>query len=296
MKQILIACGDMDLLRQIAADLPPDTFKPIATRSGAGMVEKLAGRPLALAIVHEALSDQGAGELCAALREQPDAPPILWLSGDAPPAEGDFDRALKYPIPGPVFRNAIAQLTRDAEQSHDLTRWRQFYDELKARLHGIDEQNYFQILGIPSDAPHHLLVRAYDLLSQRYHPDRFRQLRDKKWGKAIHDKATDLFRAMTEAYQVLSDRTLRAQYGQALGRGELRLSAQPTSAAERAPRALTDLGQSAGAKKFLRLAQSDLAGKNIAGALQNLRFAQSMEPDNTAIAERIAALKRGQST
>src|SRR5690554_161374 len=292
MKQILIACGDVELLRRIVADLPPNTFKPIATRTGAGIAQKVAGRDLALAVVHENLADQSAAELCAQLRAQPDGPPILWLSQGTAPQSGAFDRALKYPLPGPVFRNALNQLGAPAESALDLEKWRLFYKEVTARLEQSESQSYFQLLGLSPEAPHHQLVRAYDLLSQRYHPDRYRQFRDKKWGKAIHEKTTDLYTVMTEAYQVLGDRKRRVAYEAALARGQLRPDAKDAASTDRTPRSVIDLGQGAHAKKFLKLAQNDLAGKNLAGALQNLKFALSMEPNNSAIAQKIAELEQ----
>lgn len=292
MKQILIACGDVDLLRRIVSDLPPDSFKPVATRSGAGIAEKVAGRDLALAVVHEQLADQSAAELCAQLRAQPDGPPILWLSSETAPRSGPFARALKYPTPGPVFRNAVNQLLKPAESAQDMDKWRLFYDELNARIEKSGAQSYFQILGLSPEAPHHQLVRAYDLLSQRYHPDRYRQFRDKKWGQAVHEKTTELYKLMTEAYQVLSDRKGRNAYESALTSGELRLDTAGAAAIDRAPKSVIDLGKGVHSKKFLRLAQNDLAGKNLASALQNLKFALSMEPDNTAIAQKVAQVEQ----
>ncbi|AWV90297.1 DnaJ domain-containing protein [Bradymonas sediminis] len=292
MKQILIACGDVDLLRRIVSDLPPGAFKPIATRTGAGIAEKVAGRNLALAIVHEELADQYAAELCAQLRQQPDGPPILWLSSNTAPASGPFDRALKYPVPGPVFRNAVKQLVAPSQSTQDMEKWRLFYNELNARIELGESQSYFQILGLSAEAPHHQLVRAYDLLSQRYHPDRYRQFRDKKWGKAIHEKTTALYKLMTEAYQVLGDRKRRAAYERALADGKLRLDTTETSASERAPKSVIDLGTTTHSKKFLRLAQNDIAGKNLPSALQNLKFALSMEPNNAAIAQKIAQIQQ----
>jgi len=61
MEQILIACGDVDLLRKIAGDLPEGRFKPIATKTGSGIVDKIRGRDVAIAIVHSSLADVAAG-------------------------------------------------------------------------------------------------------------------------------------------------------------------------------------------------------------------------------------------
>ena len=292
MQQILIACGDVDLLRKIASDLPEGKFKPIATKKGAGIAEKIAGRNVALAVIHEQLADGTAAKLCNQLRQLADGPSILWLTSDTPPADGPFDRALRYPVPGPVFRNALRQLAGPDGSGQDLEKWRLFFRELKARLANIEEQNYFQILGLSEGAPHHRLVKAYDLLSQRYHPDRYRQYRQEKWGKAIHEKATQLYKVMTEAYQVLADRKLRAKYDEALSRGELRLSPEDQPGKDSGPKSVVDLGETAASKKFLKLAQSDLAGQNLTSALQNLKFAKSMEPNNSAIAEKIAEVEQ----
>jgi hypothetical protein len=292
MKQILIACGDVELLRKIASDLPQGKFKPIATKKGAGIVEKITGRKVSLAVVHEQLSDGTAATLCTQLRELPDPPSILWLANGSPPSDGPFDAALRYPVPGPVFRNALQKLAGSDVSDQDLEKWRLFFRELKARLADVDEQNYFQILGLPEGAPHHRLVKAYDLLSQRYHPDRYRQYRQEKWGEAIHDKATQLYKVMTEAYQVLADRKLRATYEGVLKRGKIRLSPEDQPGKDSGPKSVVDLGESPASKKFLKLAQSDLAGQNLVSALQNLKFAKSMEPSNSAIAEKIAEVEQ----
>ncbi len=291
MKQILIACGDVELLRKLVSQLPENVFKPIATKTGAGIAKKVAGRDMPLAVVHEELADGTAAQLCAQLQQSANPPSILWLSNGSPPSDGPFDRALKYPVPGPVFRNALVKLAKLGKKEQDMDKWRLFFRELKARLETVDEQNYFEVLGVPTGAPHHRLVKAYDLLSQRYHPDRYRQFRQEKWGKAIHEKATKLYKVMTEAYQVLGDRKLRARYEKALEAGEIRLSSEETSPTDSGPSSLVDIGQTASSKKFLKLAQSDLAGQNLASALQNLKFAKSMEPQNTAIAEKIAELE-----
>lgn len=292
MQQILIACGDVELLRKIVSDLPDGQYKPVATKKAAGIVDKLRGRNVPLAVVHEQLADGSGAQLCVDLRELPDPPAILWLSSDSPPDDGPFDRALKYPVPGPVFRNALDKLASTDDQKEDLDKWKRFYQEIKARLAKVEEQNYFQILRIPEGAPHHRLVQAYDLLSRRYHPDRYRQLRDTKWGKAIHEKATRLYKVMTEAYQVLADRKLRARYERALKDGKLRLSPDEKSGKDSGPSSLVDLAETNSSKKFLKLAQSDLAGQDYQSALQNLQFAKSMEPDNSAIADKIAEVEQ----
>ncbi len=303
MKEILIACGDTDLLRTLVGDLPPDQFKPIATRRGAGIVAKLAGRHLSLAIVHAELEDGAAQQLLTELRAFDAQLPILYLSAQKPPAASSsqsgkqpeeqtlFDTALQYPLPGPVFRNAVRRLTEDQDKTHDLEKWRTFYNEVKQRLEAQPTQNYYAILSVPDDAPHHVLVTAFDALSLRYHPDRYHQFQTERWGKALHEKLVALYKTMTEAYAVLSDRRTRARYQTALENGEIRITLEE-SKAETGPRSIEELATSSSAKRFLRLAQTDIAKNDLISAAQNLNFALSMEPQNAAIAEYLARLQK----
>lgn len=299
MKEILIACGDIDLLRTLVGDLPADQFKPIATRRGSGIVAKLAGRTLSLAIVHAELEDNAAEQLLMELRQFDPQLPILYLTPQKPPTlssqqarEQNYDTALQYPLPAPVLRNAVRRLTENTNQGHDLEKWRAFYNEVKQRLDALPTQNYFAILGVPDNAPHHQLVTAFDALSLRYHPDRYHQFQSERWGKALHEKLVALYKVMTEAYAVLSDRRQRARYEQALENGELRLALEDPAGADKGPRTLEELSQSAASRRFLRLAQTDLAKNDYAAAIQNLTFAQSMEPQNTAIADALAKLQK----
>ncbi len=303
MKEILIACGDIDLLRTLVGDLPADQFKPIATRRGAGIVAKLAGRHLSLAIVHAELEDGAAQQLLAELRNFDAQLPILYLTPQKPPAapspqsgkqpgeQTPFDTALQYPLPGPVFRNAVRRLTENQHKTHDLEKWRTFYNEVKLRLEAQPTQNYYAILSVADDAPHHMLVTSFDALSLRYHPDRYHQFQTERWGKALHEKLIALYKTMTEAYAVLSDRRQRARYQQALENGELRIAFEDTKA-EKGPRSIEELATSASAKRFLRLAQTDIAKNDLTSAAQNLTFALSMEPHNAAIADYLAKLQK----
>ncbi len=287
MKEILVACGDVALLKQILGQLPPNTFKPVATKKGGGIVEKVQDRPLAMALIHADLADGQGPALLQSLRQTRPEVPILLLVDGQPPSKGPFDRALRYPIPGPVLRNAITSLVADAQGEHDLDKWKAFYQEVKTRLAKAPTQSYFQILGVKDGAPHHLLVKAFDHLSMRYHPDRYNQYRGERWGEALHEKVNMLYKLFTEAYGVVSDRNLRALYEEAMARGELRLDPEAVNRADKGPRPLHELAEGPKARRFLKLAQTELAKGNKAGALQNLNFALSMEPQNVAIQKKI---------
>lgn len=292
MREILIACGDVEQLRGIIAELPPNEYKPIATKRGAGIAAKINGRGVAVAIVHETLEDGSTAQLLQELQQlQPEPPQVLLLTAGAPPTQGPFATALKYPMPGPVFRAALNRLAGAGQQGQDLERWRAFYNELQTRNAEAATQNYFRVLRLPEGAPHHNVVKAFDALSLRYHPDRYSQFRHERWGAVVFDEANKLYKLITEAYSVLSDRKLRARYEQAMARGELRLDPAEVDAAS-GPKSLEELSANPAAKKFLRLAQTSVAARDWANAIQNLKFAQSMEPGNTAIAEKIVEIEQ----
>lgn len=291
MQKILIACGDVDVLRKIASDLPDGEFKPIATKSGEGIAQKLQGRGVNFAVIHETLADMHGAELANALKSTGDEIRILLLTGEAPPESGSFDRAIKYPVPGPIFRNALKSIAGAQRSEEDLEQWRSFYNEVNKRLDGIKDESYYKMFGVKPSAPHHIIVKVYDSLSYRYHPDRYQQYRKEKWGQAVFESVNALFKAYTEAFEVLTDRRLRQRYDEVLASGGLRLSPDETSSKDQGPRHLNEFARQPTTKKFLNLAQSDIARKDWNQALQNLRFAESMEPDNDAIKAKIEELE-----
>lgn len=294
MDEILIACGDVELLKKIVAQLPDDQFKPIATKKGQGILEKVRGRNVGIAIVHEQLADDTSLQLCRALNQLDPAPGIVFLAED-PPEDGPFDTAIRYPVPGPVIRNAIDRVRPGGDEGEDLDKWKEFYGEVKKRLNAVADQDYYEMLGLPSDAPHHAVVKAFDNVSLRYHPDRYKQHRDTRWGEALHDKINKLYTILTEAYQVLSNRKLRQRYDELrAGGGQKRMPPDELSAPESGPSSLTDAANSAKTRKFLEMAQTEIAKKNWEAALQNLEFAASMEPDNDRISQKIEDIETKQ--
>lgn len=291
MDQLLVACGDVELLKRILSELPDDTFKPIATKKGEGTARKVKGRPLVGAVVHARLADGTASSLLEQLKRQSPELPILLLSPETPPDDGPFDRSLRYPVPGPVFRNALTSMVDTGTEEQDKDRWRAFYKEVKKRLKAADEQSYYGLLGLPDRAPHHKIQKAFDTLSMRYHPDRYSKYTDEAWGKKLYGKVNALYKLLTEAYGVISNRRLRKKYDAALDRGELRLDSDEANPSDQGPTSLEEIGNTDKSRRFLRMAQSDLAKGDTSSAKQNLQFAASMEPDNEAIKEKLEELE-----
>ena len=287
MEEILVVCGDIDILRKIVEDLPPKRFTPIASKKGAAIVAKIAQRAIPLAIVHAQLADGDSLGLRQELRRTFPAIKILLLGASEKDAFADV--ALGYPVPGPVFRNAIKSAYPVKNQGEDMAKWRAFNAELDRILETFKTQNYYQVLGLQEAAPHHALVTIYDQLSARYHPDRYATLEGSKWGETIISKVNSVYQLVVEAYTVLSQRRLRKKYDEGLKRGEIRMSQR--AHLDTGPERFSARAKNSQSKKFLKLAEVDIAKKNWNQALQNLRFAQSME-DNPRVDEKIAEIEK----
>ena len=59
-------------------------------------------------------------------------------------------------------------------------------------------ENYYQILGVPEDANDETIKKAFRELAKKYHPDR--------------GGNPEKFKKIVEAYRILSDKKLRAEY------------------------------------------------------------------------------------
>jgi len=75
-----------------------------------------------------------------------------------------------------------------------------------AKLNTAEDPDYYGLLGLPLNATQSEIKSAYKLMAQQSHPD----TNPKKTG------AEEEFKALTEAYRVLSDPELRRRYNQSL--------------------------------------------------------------------------------
>lgn len=95
-------------------------------------------------------------------------------------------------------------------------------DELRIAVlsQHLDSVDYYALLEVPRDVERGALRDAFHRFALRFHPDRH------VGAPSLQQRANKVFKRGNEAYQVLSNATLRARYDQALERGELRLPAE----------------------------------------------------------------------
>lgn len=83
------------------------------------------------------------------------------------------------------------------------------------RAEKVEDEDYFQVLGVSRTDPPDVARSAYFALAKVWHPDRLpSEMAD------VQDAASKIFARMSEAFQTLSDGDKRAQYIDALDRGQ----------------------------------------------------------------------------
>ncbi len=194
---------------------------------------------------------------------------------------------------------------------------------VRAWFEQLDLMDYFQILHL--ERPRQLgewptdenLRRAFGAFAAAFHPDRY-----KGEDPDTVTKVTTIFRRGNEAFRVLGNPGLRARYVRHLAKGKVRLEGEeltrkptmqamqalqlPTPGAPEAPAGGTgqpapalssapfeSLVTNPSAVNFAQEADKLLARGDLKKALFQLQMAQSKEPTNMALADRIAALNSG---
>jgi len=92
--------------------------------------------------------------------------------------------------------------------------------ELILRKHALLKQgDYFSLLGVTKDADQETIKKAYFALVKLLHPDVLARFQIKE----IQKEAIEVFKAINEAYQVLSDKRKRILYEQSRSSGRYRV-------------------------------------------------------------------------
>ena len=162
------------------------------------------------------------------------------------------------------------------------------------------ERPYHEILGVPADADTRAIKRAYFALSKEFHPDRYFRREIGPFQPMIER----VFRKIVEAYELLSDPTVRAEIERSLG-ADATEEATPAAAGE-APRArkprrrplspFSPLGRlmiqrKAKAKGFFESAMAAVAEERWLEATGSLRLAIAFDPGNAIYRERFGEVQ-----
>jgi curved DNA-binding protein CbpA len=122
--------------------------------------------------------------------------------------------------------------------------------------------SYYEVLGVPVEAPAAAIAAAYFQLAKRFHPDRLAPEHAE-----LRELATKVFARMSEAHQMLSDPERRAQYDELVKKGEG--AAEEQAEVQRLVRAATSFQK----------AQVLLKRNNLAGAEEAARAALADAPN-----------------
>jgi curved DNA-binding protein CbpA len=226
---------------------------------------------------------------------------VVLVGVSEPPAKEPSNGAAVPPPRGepPVRGEAPAidpDLDISAEQQEEILAF-------QSRL----ERPYHEILGVPADADTRAIKRAYFALSKEFHPDRYFQREIGPFQPMIER----VFRKIVEAYELLSDPTVRAEIERSLG-AETADIAEPVAeetpaAAGEAPRAprkprrrplspFSPLGRlmaqrKAKAKGFFESAMAAGAEERWLEATGSLRLAIAFDPHNATYRERFGEVQ-----
>lgn len=141
--------------------------------------------------------------------------------------------------------------------------------EVEALHASLGRATYYDVLGLRPGCDYVAVRDAFHAQAQRFHPDRY-----VLWDGEAKAMAYELYKRMTEAFNVLSDPELRAAYDEARIKGHNRLSETA-----RARRMDADERQVANsfARIYLRSAKAKLAREDVRGAWIDIQLGLGLE-------------------
>lgn len=152
-------------------------------------------------------------------------------------------------------------------------------------LHEIlPELDYYRILRVAGTVPQVEIEPAFRRESRRLHPDRYSRLGD----AALLEQVNEIYRLVNEAYRTLKDPDLRIRYDMELARGVKRLSADGSRAAAQDAAAANNpeaAARTPKGEKYWKMALKCFEMKDWKGAIIQVQFALTFEPDNEIFKE-----------
>lgn len=163
--------------------------------------------------------DLGSGALPIGLDTPSISPPSA--AEGAPRVRGTPPAGVAAPAKVVTPNAAPAVAAKPAAASPKSAETNTFRQEIRERSERIGALNYYQILGVPEDAPSSAIQSAFFQLAKQWHPDRLSsELHD------LRDIAMRVFARMSEAHQVLTNDEQRKEYERLMREGGAALDEQ----------------------------------------------------------------------
>jgi CheY-like chemotaxis protein len=186
--------------------------------------------------------------------------------------------AVRAPDAAPAEKaRAAPQDVAAAAPAETVADMEAFEKEMKRLVELAEAGTYYELLDVPRHAPAAEIVRRFNELARKFHPDRHKG--NSQWIGTLHH----LMDAFTRAYKTLTDDALRGAYDRQFAEATAAAAAKPAAPAQK------QTGESCMTK-----AMECLCVKDISGAIQWLRRATELEPNvsryRTKLARLLAAL------
>jgi len=163
-------------------------------------------------------------------------------------------------------------------------------DRVAWKAERLDSLDYFELLGIATDASAASVKRAFYTESRAYHPDRFFHLTDEAFKARVHD----VYKRVTEAYFVLRDDTRRRKYLADVSGPERATKLRFDEVAEKETQAATkkqaeeQIGTHPKGRQLYAAGVAELEREQYAAAERTLKMALTYEPQNALYKEKLA--------
>jgi curved DNA-binding protein CbpA len=156
--------------------------------------------------------------------------------------------------------------------------------EIETQHELLPELDYYQLLGVSQTCAQQDVDAGFRTESRRLHPDRHTAGATPEF-KAI---VNDVFKAVNDAYRTLRDPDARARYDAERRQGSLRMDDAARKAAEADAAAKADPARAARTpkgEKYWRMGLQCFNDGDFSGAVMQINFALSFEPDNATFKE-----------
>lgn len=291
--QVLIVVPDLQT-HEVLAQLLPECEVEHAEHAEAAW-QRLTQKRFDLVIILRDLSVVSGLQLCDALRKTAvgQETAILLLSAhyhghaELGAEEAQLCGADNW-APLPVNPQLLVKKVGHALVSRlPLARFNIFPDAVAQKLARLFKEyeslNYYEVLGVDPSADRALIQRAFHQWSLQIHPDRHGSLAERM--PALYERICQLYRRFTEAYRALSDERRRRQYGFDLLKGHVRIQRREL---KDYPELATC--QSQECRALISEAFELRAHGELAAALQRVREALTLEPENAQLMQMAGAL------